>query len=206
MFMNTLKDPYMNMMVECASSEFSNLVVVGERIENALRVGKIQDIANVSEFTEEEKSETNAVSENGEEEILVYPQVQVPNCQMVLVPPSQYIPQAFATTINQQPQMVQQQPIQYLPQKQGAPHQQGHPNQRQPRSNLGRRNAPLDQIPMTYNKLLPYLVQSLLVSPKSLKPPPQPFPPGYDPNVQCGYHAGSVGHSTEDCNAFKAKV
>src|SRR3954464_3471506 len=206
MFMNTLKDPYLNMMIGCASSEFSSLVVVGERIENALKMGKIQDIANVSEFTEEEKSETNTVSEIEEEEVPVHPQVQVPNYQRVLVSPGQYIPQAFATTINQQPQMVQQQPIQYLPQKQDAPHQQGHPNQRRPRNNLERRNAPLDQIPITYNKLLPYLVQSLLVRPKYLKPPPQPFPPGYDPNVQCGYHAGSAGHSTEDCNAFQAKV
>src|SRR3954465_9530124 len=129
MFMNTLKDPYLNMMVGCASSEFSSLVVVGERIENALKMGKIQDIAYVSELTEEEKSEINAVSEIAEEEIPAYPQVQVPNYQMVLVSPGQYIPQAFATTINQQPQMVQQQPIQYLPQKQCVPHQQGHLNQ-----------------------------------------------------------------------------
>src|SRR3954465_9573721 len=79
MFMNTLKDPYLNMMIGCVSSEFSNLVVVGERIENALKMGKIQDIANVSEFTEEEKSETNAISENREEGLPAYPQVHVLN-------------------------------------------------------------------------------------------------------------------------------
>src|SRR4051812_42271564 len=79
MFMNTLKDPYLKMMIGCASSEFSNLVVVGERIENALRMGKVQDIANVYEFTEKEKSETDATSENGEEELPAYPQVHVLN-------------------------------------------------------------------------------------------------------------------------------
>ena len=59
---------------------------------------------------------------------------------------------------------------------------------------------------MTYSQLLQPLIQNSLVVPKSLKPVPQPYPPGYDPNVQCGYHVGSEGHSTEDCNAFKAKV
>src|SRR3954462_152905 len=79
MFMNTLKDPYLNMMIGCASSEFSNLVVVGEQIENALKMGKIQDMANIPEFTEEEKNGTNATSENGEEELPAYPQVHVLN-------------------------------------------------------------------------------------------------------------------------------
>ncbi|KAI5405444.1 hypothetical protein KIW84_052290 [Lathyrus oleraceus] len=59
---------------------------------------------------------------------------------------------------------------------------------------------------MTYSQLLQPLIQNSLVVPKSLKPVPQPYSPGYDLNVQCGYHAGSEGHSTKDCNAFKAKV
>lgn len=59
---------------------------------------------------------------------------------------------------------------------------------------------------MIYSQLLPYLIQSSMVIPNPLKPPPQLFPPGYDPNVHCGYHSGSAGHSTEGCNAFKARV
>src|SRR3954466_9804931 len=69
---------------------------------------------------------------------------------------------------HQQPHVIQPHLVQYSPQKQYVPHQQGHLNQYPPRSNLGRRNAPLDQIPMTYSKLLPYLVHSSLVVPKSL--------------------------------------
>ncbi|XP_058746055.1 uncharacterized protein LOC131618923 [Vicia villosa] len=46
-------------------------------------MGRIQDISDVSEFTEEEKSETNAIFENEEEEVPVHPQVPVPNYQML---------------------------------------------------------------------------------------------------------------------------
>ena len=59
---------------------------------------------------------------------------------------------------------------------------------------------------MSYSQLLPYLIQSSLVEPKSLRPLSEPYPPGYDHDMQCGYHARTIGHSTEDCNAFKAKV
>src|ERR1044072_4485934 len=96
---------------------------------------------------------------------------------------------------------LHQQLLSDLPQLQS----QNSQNQIVPRNNLERRNAPLDPIPVTYSQLLPYLVQSSLVVPKFLNPP-KSFLPGYDFNARCGYHAGTVGHSTEDCNAYKAKV
>ena len=39
-----------------------------------------------------------------------------------------------------------------------------------------------------------------------MKPLEPPYPKGYDPNVKCDYHAGAVGHSTENCLALKHKV
>jgi hypothetical protein len=79
-------------------------------------------------------------------------------------------------------------------------------NQQRPQGNLERKNDPQHPVFMTYSQLLQPLIQNSLVVPKSLKPVPQPYPPGCDPNVQCGYHARSEGHLTEDCNTFKAKV
>src|ERR1051325_2585524 len=96
---------------------------------------------------------------------------------------------------------LHQQLLSDLPQLQS----QNSRNQFVPQNNLERRNAPIDPIPVTYSQLLPYLVQNSLVVPKFLKPP-NLFPFGYDHNARCGYHAGTVGHSTEDCNAYKAKV
>jgi hypothetical protein len=87
-------------------------------------------------------------------------------------------------------------------QAQGPRYQKQHRLQ----NNLERRNDPRHPVFMTYSQLLQPLIQNSLVVPKSLKPVPQPYPPGYNPNEKCGYHAGSEGHSTEDCDAFKAKV
>lgn len=72
-------------------------------------------------------------------------------------------------------------------------YQNHHQNQPKSRNNLEIRNAPLDPIHMSYNQLLQPLIQSSLVDPKPLNPFPQPYPPGYDPDVQCGYHVDSIG-------------
>ncbi|XP_058741285.1 uncharacterized protein LOC131613654 [Vicia villosa] len=213
MFMDTLQDPYLNRMVGCAASEFSTLVVIGERIEHGLMTGKIQNAATNFEFPEQDGEETSTISEVGEKDH-AYSPVHIPCYQMTEIIPDQDAPQICAATISQPPvQFVQQEPVlynqsvKYALQQQQRYKQNRRPqqNQQRPQNNLERRNAPLDPIPMTYSKLLPHLVQSSLVVPKFLKPP-KSFPPEYDPNVQCDYHAGSVGHSTEDCNSFKAKV
>lgn len=59
---------------------------------------------------------------------------------------------------------------------------------------------------MTYSHLLPHQLQISLMVPKFLKPPPQPFTPEYDPNMQCKYHVESTEHSIEDCKPFNAKL
>lgn len=43
MFMGTLYGPYLEKLIGSTSVGFSDLVVVGERIENCLKIGKIQD-------------------------------------------------------------------------------------------------------------------------------------------------------------------
>lgn len=42
MFMDTQQGPYFEMMIGNASSSFSDQVIIGERIENNLKRGKIQ--------------------------------------------------------------------------------------------------------------------------------------------------------------------
>ncbi|XP_050897279.1 uncharacterized protein LOC127104114 [Lathyrus oleraceus] len=45
MFMDTLQGPHIDRMIESAASGFSDLVTAGERIDNFLKIGNIQDIA-----------------------------------------------------------------------------------------------------------------------------------------------------------------
>ncbi|XWS61285.1 hypothetical protein CRYUN_Cryun07bG0113200 [Craigia yunnanensis] len=59
---------------------------------------------------------------------------------------------------------------------------------------------------MTYVELLSKLFASHIVMPVVLKPLTPPYPKWYDSNVHYEYHAGILGHSTEDCTPFKYKV
>jgi hypothetical protein len=185
LFMDTLQSPYFERMVGNALSDFAHLVTIGECIESALKSGRIQgasssqasETESLSNSQKEEEDETNAV---------------ITDVRQPATPRAPYQQPWSAPYANQR--------------SRGRGYQNQPSNQSRPRNNLERRNAPLDPIHMSYSQLLPYLIQSSLVDPKSLRPLPEPYPPGYDPDVQCGYHAGSIGHSTEDCNAFKAKV
>ena len=59
---------------------------------------------------------------------------------------------------------------------------------------------------MTYEELLPVLIQNYGISVIPAKPRKPPYPRGYDVNTTCEYHGGVGGHSVENCKAFKDKV
>src|SRR4051812_27348744 len=69
MFMATLQGPYYDKMVGSVSSGFSDLVVIGERIEDGIKSGKIQGASSnsyhskrpTSTFAKKKEGETNAV-------------------------------------------------------------------------------------------------------------------------------------------------
>ncbi|XP_017647832.2 uncharacterized protein LOC108488023 [Gossypium arboreum] len=81
-------------------------------------------------------------------------------------------------------------------------------NQQSPESNA-RKNTERPQftpIPMTYRELYQNLFNVHVVSPFYLEPLQPPYPKWYDTNAQCEYHAGIIGHSIENCIAFKKVV
>ncbi|KAK2414832.1 hypothetical protein QL285_037374 [Trifolium repens] len=63
-----------------------------------------------------------------------------------------------------------------------------------------------DPIPVSYSQLLPYLVHNGMVTPEALRPMTALFPVWYDTKAKCEYHAGTEGHSTDNCRTFKNKV
>lgn len=187
MFMDTVQGSCWRKMMSCMSSSFSNLVIVGDCIESVLKGEKAQDTLNSQFGKEESPNDSQQIFNKKKRKIWGDSQTSPP------------VPlQNVAAVQSQQPWVNLR----------SKHHSQGYAyqNQRKPQNNLERRNAPLDPLPMTYGQLLPHLVQNSLVFPKALKTVPQSFTPEYDPNATCGYHAGSVGHSTDDCQAFKAKV
>ncbi|CAL5211971.1 unnamed protein product [Lathyrus oleraceus] len=189
LFRDTLQSPYFERMISSAASDFANLVTIGERIESALKSGRIQGASS------NQASETESLSNSQKEEDEI-------NAVMANVRYSHDAPAiAYGCSPSQQspfptPRYPYRQPARpRAPFKQpwtvphtnqisrGQGYQNQHLNQHRPRNNLERRNAHLDPIRMSYSQLLPYLIQSSLVEPKSLRPLSEPYPPGYDPDV-----------------------
>ncbi|KAK8683070.1 hypothetical protein V6N13_039138 [Hibiscus sabdariffa] len=61
-------------------------------------------------------------------------------------------------------------------------------------------------IPIRYEELFPKLLESRLVVPRYMAPTQPPYPPWFNPNLKCDYHAGNPGHHINDCIAFKYVV
>lgn len=59
---------------------------------------------------------------------------------------------------------------------------------------------------MTYAHLLPILVNILATAPKKIEHARFSYYPKHDSNATCEYYVGHIGHSTENCYPFKAKV
>ena len=78
-------------------------------------------------------------------------------------------------------------------------------NQNQKRQYNEKRRV-FDPIPVSYSELLPQLIAESLIVPFPLPPTQPPYPKGYDANATCEYHAGTIGHSTENCYGLKHRV
>ena len=74
------------------------------------------------------------------------------------------------------------------------------------RRNKKKRAKVYHALPMTYEELLPVLIQNYEISVISVRPRRPPYPKGYDVNSICEYHGGVGGHSVENYTAFKDKV
>ncbi|XP_031737546.1 uncharacterized protein LOC116402435 [Cucumis sativus] len=137
MFMNTLRAPFYDRMIGNATTNFSDIIVIGERIEYGIKHGRL--IETSAEYGGLKKGATPKKKEG-----------------------------------------------------------EG--------SKTNSETFRFDPIPMTYTELLPQLVHNRQLAPIPINPIQPPYPKWYDPNARCDYHAGGVGHSTENCLALKRKV
>ncbi|XP_050877577.1 uncharacterized protein LOC127081357 [Lathyrus oleraceus] len=113
MFVDTLQGPYFERMTGRTTSGFSYLVIDGERIENNLKIGKIQDTTIVanrakkshSGFSEKKEGETNAtiIAKGGDGGY------QMPYYLVATVTPNPYQQPTYASTTDP-PMMQYQQP------------------------------------------------------------------------------------------------
>ncbi|XP_050889234.1 uncharacterized protein LOC127094445 [Lathyrus oleraceus] len=209
-FMATLQGLYFEKMIGSSSTNFADMVTIGERIESGLKLEKITDtIASQTTnkrphggFAKKKEGEANAVTTKAH---LRY------QFLMGLMP---YYSYPYVTAAQ-----YQQPPFQYQPQKgnqQSTPAQKNL-NQQYNRDNRGQNrgqnnrgnfgNRPqLDKIPVPYAELVPYLIHVGAIVPRELPAASPPFNRSHNPNATCAFHAGYIGHSTEDCWALKKKI
>ncbi|KAA0061241.1 uncharacterized protein E6C27_scaffold455G00760 [Cucumis melo var. makuwa] len=176
MFINTLRAPYYDRMVGSASTNFSDVITIGERIEFGVKNRRISDPA----------SETRRVMTPKKKEGEVH---ELSSTQRVATRVSS--PIVGQTNFSPSYQNGGQSPF-------------GQSTQRNIRNNW--KQTRFDPIPMSYTELLPQLIKSHQVAIVPQEPLQPPYPKWYDPNAKCEYHAGAVGHSTENCFPLKAKV
>ena len=62
MFLNTLKMPYYDPMIENSNNNFSNVVSVKEMIENGIKLGKIKSAEAKKSVPKKKEGETHTVS------------------------------------------------------------------------------------------------------------------------------------------------
>ena len=65
MFLNTLKEPYYDWMIRNSNKDFSDVVSVGEMIENGVKLRKIENTETKKPASKRKKRETHIVSYQG---------------------------------------------------------------------------------------------------------------------------------------------
>lgn len=93
MFIGTLQGPYLDRMVQSASSGFLDVVLAGEQIENYLKNGKIQGAATTSNRAKKYYSRFPKKNERETNVSIIYKgkvgSYQVPYYQVAVVTPNQ---------------------------------------------------------------------------------------------------------------------
>ncbi|XP_050877159.1 uncharacterized protein LOC127080911 [Lathyrus oleraceus] len=194
---------YFEKMIDSSSTNFVDMVIIGEHVKSGLKFGKIIDTTAPQtvnkrphgSFAKKKEEEANAIMAKAR-----------PRYRGLMAPMPYYPYQYVAAAQYQQP------PFQYQPQKdnrQSTPAQR-NPNQQYNRAqnrgnNFGNRPQ-FDKILVSYSELVPYLVHVGAVIPKEFPVATPPFRANHDPNASCVYHANFIGHSTENCWALKCKI
>ncbi|XP_047172662.1 uncharacterized protein LOC124840622, partial [Vigna umbellata] len=207
MFVSTLQPPFYEHMIGNVSSNFADIIIIGERIEIGLKNGKITAQPNTpkkSVFNPGKKKEGGVHATSS------VPMWGGHTPTRSYTPSPSYPPYVNNTTPGSQ---IKSQPPGYYPPPQVSNNAWKVGVGMDPDRNVGQNTHPRREpgknftpIPMTYTKLLPHLLKKGMASIRPMKPLQPPYPHNYDPNASCNFHGGSVGHSTERCMALKFKV
>ncbi|XP_061945039.1 uncharacterized protein LOC133669048 [Populus nigra] len=188
LFSNTFKSPYFEHLVGSSAQHFYDAVTIAERIEQAIRMGRMLEPTEKKGFTGKKKdSEVNNVEGvyKGKKKNYHHYNFQIPTQQVASV----NFTKPFPT--NQQNPPNDQQSNQIV---------------NPPRRNFQRTQERLPPLPLPLGEMYSKLLSIGQVAPVPLTPLQPPYPNWYKPDLTCEYHAGIAGHNIESCNAFQNKL
>ncbi|XP_050888564.1 uncharacterized protein LOC127093674 [Lathyrus oleraceus] len=206
-FLKTLDTFYYERMIASAPTDFTDMVNMRVRLEEAVREGRLVREGSSSSsgakryggFMKKKEQETNAVSYNHPRRIN-YPYHSQHQHITAVTPVITSAP--VQVQYPQQRTKRFQQNTQYQQQHQPQQHQhqlQQRPPQQQRRTNF-------DPIPMSYAELYPALITKNLVQPRPRPLVPEVLPWWYKPEVSCPFHQNAPGHDLDNCFALKLEV
>jgi hypothetical protein len=192
LFSNTFKAPYFEHLVGSSVQNFSDLVVIAERIEQAVQMGRITNPSEKRGFIGRRKeAEIHNIGDESKERKKTY---QDNYNFKPFIPTSSVSNLNFASPFPGNQTNTQN-------------------NLNNPANNTfhPRRNFPPDQeqllpLPMPLTEMYQRLLSISQVVSVSLIPLQPPFPNWYKPDQKCEYHAGAVGHNIDGCLGFKRKI
>ncbi|XP_034892100.1 uncharacterized protein [Populus alba] len=166
---------------------FYDAVTIAERIEQAIRVGRMSEPTEKKGFTGKKDSEVNNVEGvyKGKKTNYHHYNFQMPTQQVASVNFTKPFPN------NQQSQPNDQQSNQIV---------------NPPRRIFQRTQERLPPLPLPLGEMYSKLLSIGQIAPIPLTPLQPPYPNWYKPDLKCEYHAGAAGHNIESCNAFKNKL
>ncbi|XP_016743023.2 uncharacterized protein [Gossypium hirsutum] len=207
LFINTFKASFYDKLVGSATKDFTDIVISGELIENAIKSGRIEGFESSKRAAPVKKKEAEAhiVGTENHHTSNPYPVQPRPRYHP---PPNFYYPPQNPYYQAPPPYPVyatdNQRPFAMFPPNTMPTQGQPKNEQRPTRSNPEKPQFTL--IPVSYGELYLKLLEKQLISPHYMAPLKPPYPKWYDPNASCMYHAGNQGHSTENFLAFKRRV
>jgi len=214
MFIETLQPPFYEHVLGSVSSNFSDIVTIGERIEHGLKSGKIAQgssapiSAKKFGFSPGKKKEGEVQATSTAPYWGGFQQQYRPNhgpsSAFVANAAPSYSQNAHRPSAAYRPSFTPNNAFQ--PRVGGQNFNQAQNQGSGQKSNSAERVVNFTPISMTYAELLPDLLKNALVALCPAKVVQPPFPRYYDANAKCEYHSGEIGHSTENCRALRYKV
>ena len=186
-FLNTLKDPYYSHLIGHTTSSFADLVIVGERVEDGVKSGRLVDVQALQQLLEQSGSGPGQQSAEVKMITSAAPKMNQPYRKRMYVQPTSQQSYVISTV---QPQFQNTQP---------------QASSRKEAKVVAEKRR-FDPVPMPLSQLLPQLIATNLVTTVPPKPVTDPPQKGFDPNARCDYHMGSPGHWTDRCFRLRHKV